>query len=215
MTDHSQAAALPIDPAIPRRGDGPSRRVYRWTMGLAEKPSAPVWLGIIAFCESSFFPLPPDIILVPMSLARPKRAWIYALICTVGSVLGALLGYAIGALLYASVGRWLIHLYGYDTKIEALRVFFAHWGWAFILVKGLTPVPFKLVTIFCGLVAYNLPLFVLLCAVTRGARFFVLAVLLTFFGEPIKRLLERYFGAFMLVLALTVVAGFVIAAKVI
>ncbi len=215
MTDHSQAAALPIDPAIPRRGDGPSRRVYRWTMGLAEKPSAPVWLGIIAFCESSFFPLPPDIILVPMSLARPKRAWVYALICTVGSVLGALLGYAIGALLYASVGRWLIHLYGYDTKIEALRVFFAHWGWAFILVKGLTPVPFKLVTIFCGLVAYNLPLFVLLCAVTRGARFFVLAVLLTFFGEPIKRLLERYFGAFMLVLALTVVAGFVIAAKVI
>lgn len=215
MTDHSQAAALPIDPAIPRRGDGPSKRVYRWTMGLAEKPSAPVWLGIIAFCESSFFPLPPDIILVPMSLARPRRAWIYALICTVGSVLGALLGYAIGALLYASVGRWLIHLYGYDTKIESLRLFFAHWGWAFILVKGLTPVPFKLVTIFCGLVGYNLPLFALLCAITRGARFFVLAVLLTFFGEPIKRLLERYFGAFMLILALTIVAGFVIAAKVI
>ena len=215
MTDHSQAAALPIDPAIPRRGDSPSKRVYRWTMGLAEKPAAPAWLGVIAFCESSFFPLPPDIILVPMSLARPRRAWLYALICTVGSVLGALLGYAIGALLYASVGRWLIHFYGYDTKIDALRLFFAHWGWAFILVKGLTPVPFKLVTIFCGLVAYNLPLFVLLCAITRGARFFVLAVLLTFFGEPIKRLLERYFGAFMLVLALTVVAGFVVAAKVI
>ena len=109
----------------------------------------------------------------------------------------------------------LIHLYGYDARIEGLRTFFAHWGWAFILVKGLTPIPFKLVTIFCGLVAYNLPLFVLLCTITRGARFFALAVLLTFFGEPIKRLLERYFGAFMLILALTVVAGFVIAAKVI
>ena len=184
-------------------------------MGLAEKPSAPLWLGIIAFCESSFFPLPPDLILVPMSLARPKRAWFYALICTVGSVCGALLGYAIGALLYASVGHWLIHLYGYDAKIDDLRHFFAHWGWAFILVKGLTPIPFKLVTIFCGLVAYNLPLFVLLCVITRGLRFLVLAVLLNVLGEPIKRLLERYFGAFMLVLALTIVAGFVIAAKVI
>ncbi len=215
MTDQSQAAALPLDPAIPRPGDGASKRLYRWTMGLAEKPSAPLWLGVIAFCESSFFPLPPDLILVPMSLARPRRAWLYALICTLGSVGGALLGYAIGALLYASVGRWLIHLYGYDTRIADLRHFFGHWGWAFILVKGLTPIPFKLVTIFCGLVAYNLPLFVLLCAVTRGVRFLVLAVLLTFFGEPIKRLLERYFGAFMFGLALIVVAGFVIAAKVI
>ena len=215
MTDQSRAAALPLDPAIPQRGDGPSKRVYRWTMGLAEKPSAPLWLGIIAFCESSFFPVPPDLILVPMSLARPQRAWSYALICTLGSVLGALLGYAIGALLYASIGHWLIHLYGYDAKIDALRTFFAHWGWAFILAKGLTPIPFKLVTIFCGLVGYNLPLFVLLCAITRGARFLVLAVLLNLFGEPIKRLLERYFGAFMLILGLTIVGGFVIAAKVI
>lgn len=215
MTDQTQAAASPLDPAIARRGDGPSKRLYRWTMGLAEKPSAPLWLGIIAFCESSFFPLPPDLILVPMSLARPKRAWVYALICTTGSVLGALLGYAIGALLYDTIGHWLIHLYGYDAKIAALRTFFAQWGWAFILVKGLTPIPFKLVTIFCGLVAYNLPLFVLLCIVTRGARFLVLAVLLTFFGETIKRLLERHFGAFMFGLALIVVAGFVIAVKVI
>lgn len=217
MNDQPQgaAAALPFDAAIPRRGDGPTKRLYRWTMGLAEKPSAPLALGIIAFCESSFFPLPPDVILVPMSLARPRRAWLYALICTVGSVLGALLGYAFGALLYASVGRWLIHLYGYDTKIDALRSFFAHWGWAFILVKGLTPIPFKLVTIFCGLVNYNLPLFVLLCTVTRGARFLVVAVLLNLFGETIKRWLERYFGTFMVVLALIVVAGFVVAAKVI
>ena len=208
-------ATYPIDPALPQRGDGPMKRLYRWTMGLAETPSAPWALGIIAFTESAFFPIPPDVILVPMSLARPKRAWIYALICTVGSVAGALLGYAIGALLYGTVGRWLIHLYGYDTKIADLRTFFAQWGWAFILIKGLTPIPFKLVTIFCGLIGYSLPLFVLLCAITRGARFFVLAVLLTFFGEPIKRLLERYFGLFMLVLLLTIVAGFVIAAKVI
>ena len=226
MSDHSQtmgapprdAAPLdlaPLDPALPRRGDGPTKRLYRWTMGLAETRHAPLALGLIAFAESSFFPVPPDVILVPMSLAQPRRAWVYALICTVGSVAGALLGYAIGALLYGTVGHWLIHLYGYDARIAGLQAFFAQWGWAFILVKGLTPIPFKLVTIFCGLVSYNLPLFVALCAVTRGARFFVLAVLLTLFGEPIKRLLERYFGAFLIVLALTVVAGFVIAAKVI
>ena len=214
MTEQAPST-LPIDPAIPRRGDGPTKQLYRWTMALAEKPSAPFALGIIAFCESSFFPVPPDVILVPMSLARPQRAWIYALICTIGSVLGALLGYAIGALLYASIGHWLIHVYGYDTKIEALRSFFAHWGWAFILVKGLTPIPFKLVTIFCGLVGYDLPLFVLLCTITRGARFLVLAVLMRLFGETIKALLERFFGAFMLILAGIVVAGFVIAAKVI
>ena len=184
-------------------------------MALAETRSAPAALFVIAFCESSFFPLPPDVILVPMSLARPRRAWTYAAICTAGSVAGALLGYAIGALLYSTLGRWLIHLYGYDTRIDALRLFFRHWGWAFILVKGLTPIPFTLVTIFCGRLGYSVPLCLLLCTLTRGARFLALAVLLRLFGETVKRLLERYFGAFMALLALIVVAGFVIAAKVV
>ncbi len=215
MTDQSHAAALPLDPAIPRRGDGPSKRLYRWTMGLAEKPSAPLWLGIIAFCESSFFPLPPDLILVPMSLARPRKAWLYALICTIGSVLGALLGYAIGALLYDTVGAWLIHLYGYGAKFAQARDFLADKGWVFILLKGLTPIPFKLVTISAGIIGYNLPMFVLLCVITRGLRFLILAVLLNVLGAPIKRLLERFFGIFMLGLASIVVAGFVIGAKVI
>ena len=215
MSDNSQAVPLRLDPAVPRAGDGPTKRLYRWTMALAETRYAPLALGLIAFAESSFFPVPPDVILVPMSLARPRRAWAYALICTVGSVAGALLGYAIGAVLYGTIGKFLIQLYGYDARIADLRAFFGHWGWAFILIKGLTPIPFKLVTIFCGLVAYNLPLFVLLCAITRGARFFILAVLLTLFGETIKGLLERFFGAFVIILALTVVAGFVVAAKVI
>ena len=215
MTDQIQAAALPLDPAIPRRGDGPSKRLYRWTMGLAERPSAPLWLAIIAFCESSFFPVPPDLILVPMSLARPRKAWLYALICTVGSVLGALLGYAIGALLYDTVGAWLIHLYGYGAKFAQAREFLADKGWVFILLKGLTPIPFKLVTISAGIIRYDLPMFVLLCVITRGLRFFFLAVLLNVLGESIKWLLERYFGVFMLFLAAIVVAGFVLAAKVI
>ena len=214
MSDPSPALSYPIDPAVPRAGDSPMKRLYRWTLGLAEKPSAPWALGIIAFAESSFFPVPPDVILIPMSLARPKRAWLYALICTIGSVLGALLGYAIGALLYNTIGQWLIHLYGYDTKMEAAEALFQKWGAVAILIKGLTPIPFKLVTITSGIFKFNLPLFILLCAITRGARFFVLAVLLTFFGETIKGLLERYFGLFMLALVLIVLVGFYVAAKI-
>jgi membrane protein YqaA with SNARE-associated domain len=215
MSDPSQAVPLTDRPVESVANEGPMKRLYHWTLRLAEKPYAPWALGIIAFAESSFFPVPPDVILIPMSLARPKRAWLYALICTLGSVAGALLGYAIGAVLYETIGKWLIHLYGYDTKIADLRAFFGQWGWAFILVKGLTPIPFKLVTIFCGLVTYNLPLFVLLCCITRGARFFVLALLLNTFGETIKGYLERFFGVFMLALVLMVLAGFYVAAKII
>ena len=213
MSDTSPAVAPA--PGFAGRREGPMKRLYHWTLAQAEKPSAPWALGIIAFMESSFFPVPPDVILVPMSLARPRRAWLYALICTIGSVLGALLGYAIGALLYNTVGLWLIHLYGYGARVVELKALFAQWGWAVILLKGLTPIPFKIVTITCGLLGYNLPLFVALCTLTRGARFFILAVLLNLFGETIKGWLERYFGIFMLILVLTVVVGFVVAAKVI
>lgn len=217
MSDSATAALdpAPIDATIPRRGDGPSKRLYRWTLALADRPSAPWALGVIAFAESSFFPVPPDVILIPMSLARPRRAWLYALICTIGSVTGALLGYAIGSLLYDTVGQWLIHLYGYDAKMATATAFFQKWGALAILVKGLTPIPFKLVTILSGVFKFNLPLFVLLCAITRGARFFLLAVVMNIFGDKIKALLERYFGAFMLLLAATVIAGFYIATKVI
>ena len=138
------------------------QKLYRWTLSLAESQHAPWALGVIAFAESSFFPVPPDAILIPMSLARPKSAWVYALICTIGSVAGALLGYAIGALLFETVGKWLINLYGYGARVDELRALYAQWGWAVILFKGLTPIPFKIVTITSGLLAYSLPLFITL-----------------------------------------------------
>ncbi len=184
------------------------KRLYDWTLRLAESPRATWALAIIAFAESSFFPIPPDVILVPMSLAQPKKALHYAFICTVASVLGGILGYYIGAGLYDSVGKWLIGLYGYAEKMDALKAFYDKWGWAFILVKGLTPIPFKLVTIVSGVLGYNFPLFVLLAAITRGARFFLLAGLLTKFGEPIKALLERHFATFMILLVVIIVGGF-------
>jgi membrane protein YqaA with SNARE-associated domain len=215
LTSPLSEAGATFDPAVPQPGDGPMKRLYRWTIGLAEKPFAPWALGVIAFMESSFFPVPPDVILIPMSLARPRRAWAYALICTIGSVLGALLGYAIGALLYDTVGQWLIKVYGLGAKMEAAEAFFHKWGALAIVLKGLTPIPFKLVTIVSGLFRFNLPLFVVLCALTRGARFFVLAVLMNVYGETIKALLERYFGLFIAALVITVVVGFYVATRLI
>jgi membrane protein YqaA with SNARE-associated domain len=184
------------------------KKLYHWTLSLAESRHATWALAAIAFAESSFFPLPPDVVLVPMSLAKPKRAWTYAGICTAASVIGGMLGYAIGALLYDTVGHWLIALYGYGERIEALRAFYAEWGWLFILVKGMTPIPYKLVTIVSGLLGYNFALFVGLSVVTRGARFFLLAGLLNRFGDPMKDALEKHFAIFMALILAAIVGGF-------
>jgi membrane protein YqaA with SNARE-associated domain len=187
------------------------KRLYHWTLSLAESPRATWALGAIAFAESSFFPIPPDVILVPMSLARPKRAWFYAGLCTLCSVAGGILGYGMGLLLFDTVGHWLIDLYGYAAKMETLKASFATYGAIIILLKGLTPIPFKLVTIVSGILEYNFPLFVLLCCITRGARFFLLAGILHRFGEPIKLMLERHFATFMIGVVAMIVGGFVLA----
>jgi membrane protein YqaA with SNARE-associated domain len=190
------------------------KSLYHRVLSLSESPRAPAALAVIAFAESSFFPIPPDVILVPMSLARPDRAWRYAAICTIASVTGGILGYAIGALLFDTIGQWLIHAYGYGDRVAALKETYARWGALVILLKGLTPIPYKLVTIVSGLLGYNFALFVVLSIVTRGARFFILAGALNLFGEPLKVALERHFALFMGIIAITIVAGFWIAARV-
>lgn len=189
------------------------KRLYDWVLRLADSPQAPWALGLIAFAESSFFPVPPDVLLVPMALARPSQAWRYAAIATIASVVGGMLGYAIGALLFDTLGHWLIALYGYDARLDALREFYARWGALFILIKGLTPIPYKLVTIVSGLLGYNFALFVLLSLLTRGARFFIMAALLGRYGDPIKAALDRHFAAIMLAFVAVVVAGFWIATR--
>ena len=185
--------------------------IYRWTLRLSESRHAPLALGAVAFAESSFFPIPPDLLLVPMSLAQPRRAWAYATICTAASVLGGVLGYAIGALLYDTVGQWLIATYHYADRMNAMRAAYAQWGWLLILIKGLTPIPYKLVTIVSGLLGYNFALFVLLSIVTRGARFFILAGLLNRFGDPIRGALERHFASILVGFLLLVAVGFYVA----
>src|SRR5579872_4995857 len=189
------------------------RRIYDWCIAAADKPYALWILAAVAFAESSFFPIPPDIMLLPMSLARPKRAWWFAAVCTVASVAGGVLGYAIGALLYDSLGQWLIHLYGLSDKVDAFRASYAEWGAVIILVKGLTPIPYKLVTITSGFAGYNLVLFVLCSIVARGVRFFVAAILLNRYGEWIRVRIEKHLALWVGLGVAVLLAGFVIALK--
>src|ERR1700742_4778701 len=189
------------------------KRIYDWSIDAAHKPYALWIMGAVAFAESSFFPVPPDVMLIPMSLARPERAWLYAAVCTGTSVLGGLLGYAIGALLYDSVGPWLIQLYGLGGKVEAFRASYAQWGAVIILLKGLTPIPYKLVTITSGFAGYNIWLFILCSIVARGGRFFVVAILLNRYGDYIRHELEKRLGLWVAIFLVVLVAGFVIAIK--
>ena len=187
------------------------RKIYDWCIAAAEKPYALWLMGAVSFAESSFFPIPPDVMLIPMSLARPQRAWLYALVCTVTSVAGGLVGYAIGALLYDSVGQWLINLYGYGDKVDAFRASYAEYGAWIILLKGLTPIPYKLVTITSGFANYNLLLFVVLSIIARGGRFFIVAIVLNRYGVQIRQVIERHLGLWVALAVAVIVVGFVVA----
>jgi membrane protein YqaA with SNARE-associated domain len=191
------------------------KRIYDWCIQAADKPSALWILAGVAFAESSFFPIPPDVMLAPMSLAQPKRAWLFAAVCTVASVVGGMLGYAIGALLYDSVGHWLISLYGLGGKVEAFLASYAQWGAVIILLKGLTPIPYKLVTITSGFAGYNIWLFVLFSIITRGGRFFIAALVLNRYGDWIRARIEQHLGLFVAILLAALVAGFFVAFRMI
>jgi membrane protein YqaA with SNARE-associated domain len=187
------------------------RRLYDWCIDAAHKPHAMWTMGAISFAESSFFPVPPDVMLIPMALARPERAYFMAAWCTAASVLGGLVGYAIGALLYDSVGAWLMQLYGYTDKVEGFRAAYAEWGALIILLKGLTPIPYKVVTITSGFAGYNLALFILFSIIARAGRLFMLAFLLHRYGEQARVIIEKRLGLWVTLGAAVVVIGLVAA----
>lgn len=187
------------------------RRLYDWCIAAAEKRHAAWVMGAVSFAESSFFPIPPDVMLVPISLASPARAYYYATVCTVTSVAGGVLGYLIGALLYDSLGQWVIEVYGYGEKVEDFRAAYAQWGAWIILLKGLTPIPYKLITITSGFAGYNFALFVLFSILTRGARFFVLAFLLHRYGERAREIIEKRLGLWTTLFAAVLIGGIVAA----
>lgn len=185
------------------------RALYDWVLRMAHHRHALPALAAVSFAESSFFPIPPDAMLIPMVIARRERAWTIAAVCTVFSVLGAMLGYAIGYFLLESVGDWIIQLYHMQNKVQQFQTTYAEYGAAIILLKGLTPIPFKLVTIASGIAKFNFPLFVILCAITRGARFFIIAALLKRYGAPVQVFIEERLNLFAWGFLLLIVGGFV------
>ncbi len=187
------------------------RKAYDWCIAAAHKPYALWVMGAVSFAESSFFPIPPDTMLIPMSLARPERAWTYATLCTLTSVAGGVLGYVIGAYLYGTVGHWLIHLYGYGDKVEAFREAYARWGTLIILIKGLTPIPYKIVTITSGFAGYNIWLFILCSIVARGMRFYFAALVLNRYGAQVRAIIEERLAFWVTVGVVVLVAGIVAA----
>ena len=187
------------------------RRIYDWCIAAADKPFAPWLMGAVSFAESSIFPIPPDTMLIPMSLARPDKAWRFATLCTVTSVAGGVLGWVIGAYLYDTVGHWLIQMYGYGDKVEAFRAAYAKWGTLIILVKGVTPIPYKIVTITSGFAGYNLWLFILLSFVARGMRFYLTAFLLNRYGARAREVIEKRLGFWFTISLAVLIVGIIAA----
>jgi membrane protein YqaA with SNARE-associated domain len=185
-------------------------RLYMRTLALAASPRAGWWLFGIAFAEASFFPVPPDALLIPMALARPDRAWRLAAICLVGSVIGGALGYLIGYAVFDQLARPLIELYGYGDRFASFQALYARWGLWLILVKGLTPIPYKIVTIASGAAGFNFWIFMAASLVTRGARFFIVAALLRYYGTPVRDFIERRLTLVTSLLAAGIVGGFLV-----
>jgi membrane protein YqaA with SNARE-associated domain len=185
------------------------RRLYDWVIRLAGHPRAIPAMGVVSFAESSFFPIPPDVMLVPMILANRRKAFTIALVCTICSVLGGLLGYAIGFYFFETIGAWVVKTYGLQAGLEKFRDEFARYGTWVILIKGLTPIPYKLVTIASGAAHFDLFTFVWASIVTRGARFFLVAALLWKFGEPIRAFIEKRLTLVMWLFLIVLIGGFV------
>ncbi len=185
-------------------------RFYARTLALASSPRALWWLAAIAFAESSFFPIPPDTLLIPMALARPDKAWRFAFVCTVASVIGGALGYFIGYALFDQLARPVIALYGYAARFDAYQAMYAEWGLWIILIKGVTPIPYKIVTIASGAAHFNFGVFMAASVVTRGARFFLVATLLHFYGESVREFIERRLTLVTTGIVVGIVGGFMV-----
>lgn len=185
------------------------RRLYDWTMREAASPHAMKALAGVSFAESSFFPIPPDVMLIPMVLADRAKAWRIALVCTLASVIGGIAGYAIGYFLFTTVGNWIFDVYDLHEKAAQFQQAYNAYGFWFVLVAGFTPIPYKLFTIASGTAAMSLPLFMLASAISRGARFFLVAALLYWFGPPIRAFIERYLGILTFAFMALLIGGFI------
>jgi membrane protein YqaA with SNARE-associated domain len=184
-------------------------RLYAWILGVAAGPNALPALLLVSFAESSVFPIPPDILLIPMILARPREAWRLAAYCTLASVAGGLLGYAIGYFLFDAIGRPILEFYHAMDRYDALKAGFDQWGTWIIIIKGMTPIPYKLITIASGVVHFDLALFIGASIISRSLRFFLIAALFWWFGDAAREFIERRLMLVTSVFAVLLVGGIV------
>ena len=187
------------------------RPLYNWTMAKAAHPHAEWWLALFAFVEASFFPIPPHPVLGLMCLAEPKKAVRFALVATLASVAGGLLGYAIGYFLYDTVGTQLLSLLGLTESFPKAACYLREYGAEIIMIKGATPIPFKLLTITAGFIGMPLITFVLASLVSRSISFLIVGILFRLFGAPIKAFIDKYLGLATAGFVLLVVGGFIAA----
>ena len=190
----------------------PLRRIYDWTLSLAERKTSSWWLGLISFSEASFFPIPPDVLLIPLCLGAIRKALKFALICSIASVLGGLAGYAIGFYGWEALeGFFYDFVPGFTPeKFEKISGWYEEWGWYIVFLAGFTPIPYKVFTVASGVMGMALIPFLLASAVSRSARFFLVAILISKFGEPMKEKIDRHFNKFALAFGVLLVGGFLL-----
>jgi len=185
-------------------------RLYNWTLSLAAHKHAILALALISLMESSVFPIPPDILLIPMVLAARDRAWVIAGVCMVASVIGGVFGYGIGFFLFEQIGKPVLEFYHYNTKFAEFQESYNEWGaWA-VFFAGVTPFPYKVITILSGVTGLSLPVFIIASILARGLRFFIIAALLWKYGEPIKAFIERRLGLLFVLFCILLIGGFVL-----
>ncbi len=184
------------------------RRIYGWTFELAAHKHALLALAFVSFLESSIFPIPPDIMLIPMVLATRDRAWVIASVCTASSVLGGMAGYGIGAFLFDQIGEPILNLYHYNSKFQEFQKDYTNWGaWA-VFIAGVTPFPYKVITILSGATHLDFGIFSFSSLIARGLRFFVITALLWYLGESIREFIERRLGFLFLFFVVLLLCGY-------
>ena len=183
------------------------KKTYNWTLEKAQHKNAKWYLSLISFAESSFFPIPPDILLIPMALASKANALFYAFICTLFSVLGGILGYVIGYFFYNSVGIYIVDFYHLENSFNIFESYYKEFGVLIVLGAGITPFPYKFITIASGVFGLNIFLFIIVSIIGRGLRFYLIAILLYFFGEKIKLIIDKYFNILTIVFFILLVGS--------
>ena len=190
-------------------------KLYNWTISLASHPFAIGFLAVVAFLESSIFPIPPDVLLIAMVLANRDRTWVMASVCTLFSVIGGLFGYIIGFFLFTNIGDPILEFYGYKEHFSKFQGFYNDWGAWIVFAGGFTPIPYKVITIASGVVHLNLMTFILASVLSRGMRFFLVSALLWYFGPSIREFIEKNLNSLAILFFVILLLGFVVARYVI